>query len=117
MWLCLNDSFLSIVRKDCAPDELLVRARRRGDITKVFSGAKVKQSGRTDYRFRAVVKVADVTAAFAREVSRIDYDNFKDSVRDQKLHDAYLRVWMALADLQPRKLGEFRFVDDGRMPA
>ena len=25
MWICLNNAFLSIVHKDCAPDELLVR--------------------------------------------------------------------------------------------
>ena len=36
MCLCLSDGFLSIVAKDCADDELLVRARRHGDIERTF---------------------------------------------------------------------------------
>lgn len=101
MWICLNDSFLSIVAKDCAPDELLVRARRKGDIDKIFPGARVVTSKTTDYRWRAVVKRKRVADALAGEVSRINYDNFKDSVSNKRLHDAYLRVWTAMADLQP----------------
>lgn len=49
MWLCLNSAFLSIVFKDCAEDELLVRARRKGDIEKVFPDAKVIRSTDSDY--------------------------------------------------------------------
>ena len=41
MWLMMNDCFLSIVAKDCKEDELLVRARRPGDIERVF-GEKTK---------------------------------------------------------------------------
>jgi len=36
MWLMFSDCFLSVVSKDCGPAELLVRARREGDIEKVF---------------------------------------------------------------------------------
>ena len=36
MWIMMSDCFLSIVRKDCSPGQLLVRARREGDIEKVF---------------------------------------------------------------------------------
>ena len=43
MWIMLSDSFLSIVHKDCAQDELLVRARRPSDIESVFPDAKVKR--------------------------------------------------------------------------
>ena len=32
MWICLNNAFLSVVSKDCRPDELLVRARRKGEL-------------------------------------------------------------------------------------
>ena len=34
MWIMTNNSYLSIVSKDCGPAELLVRARRAGDIEK-----------------------------------------------------------------------------------
>lgn len=107
MWVCLNDAFLSIVQKDCAPDELLVRARRRGDIKKIFPEAKVVRTPKGDYHFRAVVKRNAAIEAMAGEVRRINYDNFKDSVDTttpggRKLHDAYLRVWATMEGLQPR---------------
>lgn len=101
MWVCLNDAFLSIVHKECARDELLVRARRRGDIEKIFPKAKVERTPTGDYLFRAVVKRGAVRKAMAGEVARITYDNFKDSVRDDALHNAYLRIWSLMIDLQP----------------
>jgi hypothetical protein len=101
MWLCLNDAFLSIVHKDCKDDELLVRARRPGDIEKVF-GNRVKATKTTnaDYRYRLVVKRADVERKLASQINSISYKNFKDSVKDKKLHDAYLRVWGVMMGLQ-----------------
>lgn len=101
MWLCLNDAFLSIVDKDCQADELLVRARRDGDIERVFPGAEVEVTLGNDYRCRARVKRADVAAAITRRVMNIDYGNFKGSTKDQPLHDAYMGVWSAIGKLQP----------------
>jgi hypothetical protein len=102
MWIMLSDAFISIVAKDCGPDELLVRARRAGDIRKVFGkSVKVTRYTKSDYLYRAVVPKADVAAALARAIDGIEYPNFKDSVKDDKLHDAYLRVWTAMAAVQP----------------
>lgn len=111
MWVCLNDAFLSIVSKDCKPHELLVRARRKGDIEKLFPTAKVVRVDHADYLFRAVVKRTEVAAAMAGEVARVDYPNFKDSVDDDRLHDAYMRVWTAMASLQPRRPGLLPFIN------
>lgn len=101
MWVCLNDAFLSVVAKECGPDELLVRARRPGDIESVFPEAKVKKSTSTDYAFRAVIKRAHVAQALAEAVMEVDYDNFKNSVADDDLHDAYGAFWNIHARLQP----------------
>lgn len=101
MWIIGNDFFLSMVAKDCARDELLVRARCPGDIEKIFPEAKVFESLDTDYRYRAVLKRATIAAAMAGEVQRIAYSNFKSSVADDKLHDAYMGVWTILSKLQP----------------
>ena len=49
MWIMTNNSYLSIVSKDCGPAELLVRARRAGDIEKVFPNAKVTRQTGSDY--------------------------------------------------------------------
>jgi len=108
MWIMLSDCFLSIVSKDCARDELLVRARRKGDIEKIFPGAKVTRTPLADYMYRAVVKRAAVGEAMVGEVARITYGNFKDSVTDDALHNAYLRVWTTMVSLQPAK-GQLAF--------
>lgn len=102
MWLCLPDSFLSIVSKDCQPDELLVRARVAGHIEAVFPHAKVTQSSHTDYQFRAVVKRDDVAAALALHVYSMDYGNFKNEVKNRRLHDAFAAIWGVMARLQPK---------------
>lgn len=80
MWIMLKDAFLSIVKKDCGPTELLVRARRR-----------------------AAIPGGVVTYWITNQFHRIDYPNFKDAVDDAVLHDAYLRVWGdMLAVMEPR---------------
>lgn len=113
MWLFLNDCFLSIVHKDCARDELLVRARREGDIEKLFPKAKVDRVTHADYLFRSVLKREEVERAMVEETRRITYGNFKDSVAERPLHDAYLRVWTTMASLQdPRPYSGTMFDGD-----
>lgn len=109
MWVFLSDSFLSIVvDKQSAQDNLLVRARRKGDIERVFPLAKVSASPSRDYRFRASINRQSVAEAIGNEVSVIGYSNFKDSVpkKDHERHDAYLRVWSTMEAFQrPRRKG------------
>lgn len=101
MWICLSDAFLSIVHKDCQPDELLVRARRQGDIQKVFPDAKVKKTIGNDYLYRAVIKRSVVAEAMTKlAMDTIDYPNFKNTVRDNKLHNAFNAIWHTIAKLQ-----------------
>lgn len=101
MWICLNDAYLSIVSKDCKRNELLVRARRPGDIQKVFPNAVVTELHHADYQFRAVITRAEIKSAMCGEIDRISYSNFKDSVGEKDLHDAYMRVWSHMSLLQP----------------
>lgn len=100
MWIFTSDSFLSIVHKDCQPDELLVRARREGDIEAVFPKAIVQKTVGTDYLYRARVKRDVVAAAMAKQVEQLNYDNFKNSIRDDQLHSAASRVWSVMAATQ-----------------
>lgn len=102
MWVCFYDAFLSIVHKDCEPDELLVRARRPGDIEKIFPDAIVTEYDRSDYQFRAVVKRSAVAEALTNEVDDIEYPNFKNQVADTPLHNAYLDIWTTMSKLQPK---------------
>lgn len=107
MWLNLNNAFLSIVEPHRAArgnsPTLLVRARRPGDIERVFPNAKVEVIDRRDYMFRAVIDRKLVAEALAAQVMGINYGNFKNSVADHDLHDAYARTWHTMAALQPQR--------------
>ena len=100
MWICLSESFLSIVDASNEPGTLLVRARRAGDIEAVFPDAKVVQSPGRDYLYRAGVKREAVAAALAEQVMKLAYPNFKSSVPDPRLHAAYSSTWSIMSQLQ-----------------
>ena len=100
MWVCLNSGFISIVHKDCKSDELMVRARRKGDIEKVFPGVIGKKTQGTDYAFRAVVSREAVAQMLTDQVFNMDYSNFKNSVWDNALHSVYSSVWSIIGRLQ-----------------
>lgn len=100
MWVFLNNSFLSIVQKPGQTDTLTVRGRIRGDIERVFPDATVVENAGTDYKFRAVVKRADVAKAMSESVMNLTASNFKGSVKDPDRHDAYYRVWEVMNDYQ-----------------
>lgn len=97
MWIFQNDSFLSLVAHRGNPGMLLVRARRAGDIEAVFPGAKTWVDKSADYPHRAEVPTDEVAAVVADRVRRISYDNFKNSVRERRCHDAYMDVWSVMA--------------------
>ena len=99
MWIMGTDFFLSVVRKDCSPGQLLVRARREGDIEKVFGKVEVERDTTADYLFRARIDEEAVASAMRDQLLRIDYGNYK-SAADKDMHDALLTCWHALADLQ-----------------
>ena len=102
MWIALNNSFLSIVENRNNSSELLVRARVKGDIERVFPNAETFEDLSADYRYRALLKRDLVAKALAYQISEINYDNFKNSISkdEYQRHDAYLKVWGDLRALQ-----------------
>lgn len=106
MWIFLSDSFLSIVadKSDPSSDRLLVRARRAGDIERVFPEAEVFSLDDADYAYRSWLPRARVAQAYQQQVLSIDYTNFKDSIGDPDYHDAALGAWSAMYRYQRRTL-------------
>src|SRR5574340_316349 len=101
MWIFLSDSFLSIVDKgDDTGKTLLVRARKRGDIERVFPAAVVTEGGVTDYQFRARIDREEVAQRVAETVRATTYANFKATVVEDDRHQAYMRVWEAMLAFQ-----------------
>lgn len=102
MWIILNNSFLSIVQHDKRPSLLMVRARLKGDIERVFPAAKIHVDQGTDYKYRAFIPRDVVAKAMADQVTGIDYDNFKNSIRDARRKTFATRVWNAGWDMQEK---------------
>lgn len=100
MWFCMNDAFLSVVENRDDPNTLLVRARVKGHIERVFPAAKTFVKRTADYPHRALVSRGTVAQVMADRITEIDYDNFKDSVPENSLHDAYSRVWGVMRGIQ-----------------
>lgn len=117
MWIFLSDAFLSIVKPPGAAGRknLLVRARVKGDIERVFPGAEVTMTPDRDYRFRALVPLEQVAEALAQAARDIAYGNFKSSVKEHDRHVAYMGVWSEMHRLQvqrARKGAAKRAADD-----
>lgn len=106
MWIFLSDSFLSVVQYKQDPKYLLVRARYRGDISRIF-GKKVPVvfSSATDYQYRAVLPRKTVAEVLKKQVLDITYENFKDSVEDPDRHAAYFQVWLSMLEATKPDLG------------
>lgn len=102
MWILSPKGFVSIVRKDCPPGHLMVRARRRKDLEALFPDAEIIVGAGTDYQFRAVVPQLEVMNVISRELMDIDYSNHKNATTDDALHSAYSSVWSIMARLQPQ---------------
>ncbi len=100
MWIFLNDAFLSIVAPERGHKNLVVRARKEGDIERVFAGVTVTRTGDRDYLFRAMVSRQRVAAAISDRLLDTRYTNFKNSVREDSRHDAYQRVWSTMLGYQ-----------------
>lgn len=93
MWLFTVKGFYSIVESP-VPGRLLVRARFKGDLEKLFpEGVEVSTTPERDYMYRTIVPTEMVTKALTRETENVSYPNFKDAVLDEHRHPAYGNVW------------------------
>ena len=100
MWIQFNNAFLSMVENRDNKLELLVRARIKGDIEKIFPEADVFKDDGADYKYRAFISKAKVAARMMLKMTEINYDNFKNSVNEIERKNAYSNVWVELRKLQ-----------------
>lgn len=95
MWIFTPVGFISIVQKpdDIKTGTLTVRARVKGDIARVFPGTKETAGGGTDYAYRAKVPREVVAKAIHDQIMGLDWDNFKNSIKDDDHHHLCNGVW------------------------
>jgi len=78
MWLFTKNSFISVVQHRDQPHDVLVRARDKSHLARLFPEKQIQEDTEADYRYRLVVPKKE----FAKVVSdyimqNLDYDNFK----------------------------------------
>ena len=100
MWIQFNNAFLSIVENREKTIELLVRARVKDDIEKVFPEADVFEDNNADYKYRAFISKAKVAERMILKVTEINYDNFKNSVKEIERKNIYSNIWAELRKFQ-----------------
>lgn len=102
MWIFFPHAMLSIVAHRDKPDTLLVRARFKGDIERVFPRALVKRTPSADYLYRAEVLRREVSEALRDAVGDLHYTNVKGAIPmgDTRRHGAMHDVWQVMFNAQ-----------------
>lgn len=102
MWIFFPDAMLSFVAHHDKPEFLMVRARIKGDIDRIFPGAKVSRTPRADYLYRATVHRERVGRILTDHAATMGYTNVKGAIpagddrRKRAMHD----VWQVMFDAQ-----------------
>jgi hypothetical protein len=112
MWIALNDGFISVVQADMkllpkaerrhnrGTGMLTVRARNADQLKRLFPGRNIYRWPGRDYPARIFIAREDFAKFIAERAGSIDYGNFKNSVRDNELHDAYMALWSVMHGYQ-----------------
>jgi len=98
----MNDSFVSIVQDRNVPTQVAVRARVKEDLVSLFPQhiQNVITTDDSDYRFRLFLDKAYVSKIISDRVLDIDYDNFKNSVKQKWRKSAYMGIWQIMFQVQ-----------------
>lgn len=112
MWLFTRIGFYSAVAARGDEHKVVVRARRKGHLTKLNlhlvsigeSVGTISTSTNTDYPCRMLLAKAVWARACETLAEGIDYDNFKGSIdksrEGNEYHDALLDVWTIMRNFQ-----------------
>jgi hypothetical protein len=93
MWICFNNAFVSAVEAYDDTDTLVVRARHKDHLPALFPDHSVEVHHDRDYRYRILVSKQEFAEMVQNNIMNINYNNFKDSVDDDNLHDLYADFW------------------------
>lgn len=93
MWISFNDAFISCVEDRGNADQLVVRARRRDALQRLFPDREVRVDGGADYRYRVFVSKSEFASVVVQRIMGINYWNFKGSVTSPDLYQLYESFW------------------------
>jgi hypothetical protein len=104
IFFLLAQCMVSIVAHRQDRKVVVVRARAKEHLEAFFAGAhsepEIIETQAADYRWRVYCTRDLARTMLTRAFDGINYPNFKNSVRDARLHRAYSRVWGVMRDYQ-----------------
>jgi len=102
MWIFTSQGFISVVAHRNHPQRLLVRARAKKHLENLFPAIKseIQETPNADYGFRVVVERELFATWIKKQATKLDYDNFKNSIQEQVYHHAANDVWAIMMDYQ-----------------
>lgn len=97
MWIHTNYGFFSVVKNHSKHSslEFVIRARVREHLEKTHIFNEIVELEPCDYQYRMYVTKSQLVDWLLSVVDNIDYDNFKDSIKDQQLKEFCSNVWVA----------------------
>jgi hypothetical protein len=115
MWLMTKLGFFSVVENRDDSDGLIVRARCEQDIVNISHVLDKPLDWwldeKADYGYRLLCSKKEWADALAAMANDIDYDNFKSSVKDERHHSAYQRVWIDMLYIDDRVIDDTTWGD------
>ena len=99
MWVFLNSGPVSVVARKDDRSVVLVRARRRDHLEAALRewDGEIIETPDADYRFRASLAKGTWAEILTEHTMKIDYPNFKDSIKDGEVKTTAMKVWSILA--------------------
>jgi hypothetical protein len=103
MWVFTNKGAVSIVQDWKTKDKMWVRSRLKEHLLYFVGNSvgvkkRIQHTPDNDYAFRVSMTRREVGACMVAMTADIDYDNFKNSIKDNKYHGACSKIWTALLD-------------------
>jgi hypothetical protein len=78
MWLLTKKSFVSVVQHRTQPDDVLVRARDKSHLARLFPKKQIQEDAEADYRYRLIVPKKELAKVVSDYIMQnLNYDNFK----------------------------------------
>ena len=93
MWIFTSTGMLSVVAHRELEESVLVRARNPFHIGEMFPDVAVEETPNADYPSRAIIDRETFAKVMLDYSLNIDYDNFKNSIKENNFHDQCVQVW------------------------
>lgn len=104
MFIFTSKGFISVVQSSKDSNELMVRARREGDLKSLFPNHEPIHTPNADYPWRIFIKRVQFIAVMIDQIGKISYFKFKPTTSGD-YHDLLVQVWARGLYYQDRESG------------